>query len=255
MVSEELTHLKSLLEEISKNDLNLNNKNIEDIIDSSLIEIYSTEFLNDKNNFLSVKNNILALTKNANFYNKLCDRVCIFSFLGLPFLFFVFFAYIVYGYGNELKNSFTNFFIGSSISVIVPLITFLFFIILKQGKNHKKIKSLYDSIFGVSYKKEITEITLRIIKNIELINDIELTQSKKYLTNYLLKNLKDFGTKKIKDNNFFVRIQNHIDNKVFADKKDITDKKIKSLESNPLLNLDLTSYHKELLKEKMEHKI
>lgn len=254
MVSEELKHLKSLLEEISKNDLNLNNKNIEDIIDSSLIEIYSTDFLNDKNDFSSVKQEILILTKKQNEYQKKIQKICCFTFFGTPFLllFLLFFLIHIAGFDPHSNRTDVAIATGTVLSFILLIPIIIIYFIIKQGKNFKKLKSLYSSMFGVEYKKEIREKTLTIIKQLDLIDDSGLNQSKKYLTNYLLKNLKEFNIQdKNKDeNNFFVKIQNQINNKIFTPKKDINDKKITLIEKKSLLDLELSLYHQELLKQK-----
>lgn len=254
MSSEDLQHLKSLLKEISKSDLNLSNKHIEETIDSSLIEVYSTDFLNDKNDFLSVKQEILILTKKQNDYQKKIQNICCFTFFGTPFLliFLLFFLSTIAGFDPHSNSNDAAIATGITMSFIMSIPAIIMYFIIKQGKNFKKLKSLYSSIFGVEYKKEIREKTLTIIKQLDLIDDIELNQSKKYLTNYLLKNLKEFNIQdKNKDeNNFFIKIQNQINDKIFTPKKDINDKKITLIEKKSLLDLDLSVYHQELLKQK-----
>ena len=86
MDSEKLQYLKSLLKEISKSDLHLSNKHIKETIDSSLMEVYSTDFLNEKNDFLSVKQEILILTKKQNDSQKKIQKFGYLAFLGTPFL-------------------------------------------------------------------------------------------------------------------------------------------------------------------------
>lgn len=257
MESEEIKNLKIVLDNISKNDLYLKNKEIESSIEVGLADRYSKHFLKDKNNFSSLKEEISRYTKKLNDCTKKFGKMCFSIFLGTPIIFFSFFLFLV-GFanlGNSLRNIDAAIFASTILLSTIFIISIIFSTTLKQLTYIQKLQFLYKSIFDSGYKENITEITLKIIKQLDSISENELSESKKYLTNYLLQNLKEFDNEKGNEDNFFVKVKNHINNKVFIVKQDVNDKRIVSFEKNSLINLDLSAYHKELLKEEMEPKI